>query len=191
MSIHVKFFHRGSFVVFDPHSASGETSESDRMIQFANHVLHVTMHSYSRIQQHRYGSPGSVWKAVSQKPIDRHACFFHRGSFSHARSIASVSEKAQGAVPLVCSRSDASLTAPPSPWRPKIEQGNYMLFFRRLHDGFACGRKLKVHFLHGRSWWSCGTWVEISKLANGQRHGRSGQCGSGFSTTSRNGKCVL
>ena len=155
------------------------------MVRFANHVLHVAMHSYSRIQR-RYGSPGSVW-TVSQEMIDCDACFFIEEAL--VWSIASMSEKAQSAVPFVCSGSDASLATPPSPlWRPEIEQGSHMLFFRRLHDGFACGRKLKVHFLHdGRSGWSCGAWVEISKLANGQRHGRSGQCG----TTSRNGKCVL
>ena len=98
--IFCKFFHRSSFVVFDPHSASCETSESDRMVRFANHVLHVAMHSNSRIQLHRYGSPGSVWKAISQKTIDRDACFFHRGSFGHAHGIASKSETRQGTVPL-------------------------------------------------------------------------------------------
>ena len=63
-----------------------------------------------------------------------------------------MSEKARGAVPFACSGFNASLATPPSLlWRQGIEQG--------LHDGFACGRKLKVHFLHdGRSGWSCGTW---------------------------------
>ena len=105
------------------------------MVRFANHVLHVAMHSYSRIQQHRYGSPGSIWKAVSQEMIDCDACFFHRGSFRHAWSIASMSEKAQSAVPFVCSGSDASLATPPSPVRrPEIEQGKHVLF-GVFHDG--------------------------------------------------------
>ena len=38
------------------------------------------------------------------KMVDCHACFFHRRSFRHVRSIASKSIKAQGAVPLICFR---------------------------------------------------------------------------------------
>ena len=46
-----------------------------------------------------------------------------------------MSEKAQSAVPFVCSGSDASLATPPSPVRrPEIEQGKHVLF-GVFHDG--------------------------------------------------------
>ena len=64
-------------------------------------------------------------------------------SLRHVRSIASKSIEAQGAVPLICSCSDGTLSTPPCPlWRPLIKQGHQALFGRRLHDSFACGRKL-------------------------------------------------
>ena len=37
------------------------------MVQLPDHVLHVAMQSDSRIQQDGYGSPGSIWKAMSHE----------------------------------------------------------------------------------------------------------------------------
>ena len=70
------------------------------MVRFNNHVLHVAMQFNSRIQQHGYGGPGSVWKGLSHETVDCYAFFFHRGCCGHVRGIASKSEKRQGTVPL-------------------------------------------------------------------------------------------
>ena len=37
------------------------------MVQFPDRVLHVAMQSDSWIQQYGYGSPGSIWKAMSHE----------------------------------------------------------------------------------------------------------------------------
>ena len=44
------------------------------MVQLPDYVLHVAMQSDSRIQL--YGSPGSIWKAMSHEMVDAmHASF--------------------------------------------------------------------------------------------------------------------
>ena len=126
-----------------PDSTSIESPKSDSMVSFP------TMFCMSRCRPIRGFSKtamevqSSMWKAMSHETVDCDACFFHRGSLRHVRSIASQSIKAQGAVPLICSCSDGTLSTPPCPlWRPLIKQGHQALFGRRLHDSFACGRKL-------------------------------------------------
>ena len=42
-------FDGSSFFVFNPDSTSIESSKSDSMVQFSDHVLHVAMQSDSRI----------------------------------------------------------------------------------------------------------------------------------------------
>ena len=48
-----------------------------------------------------------------------------------------------------------------------------------------------VIFVHKKDEGSYGSGIEVSKLANGEGHGRSGQLGFGLGTTSRNWKCMF
>ena len=55
-----------------------------------------------------------------------------------------------------------------------------MLFGRRLHDSFTCGRKVPGSFSFMKIRAGRQARIEVSKLANGEGHGRSSQFGFGF-----------
>ena len=58
-----------SFVVFDPHAATAELTESYRVVRLPDHVLNVAVQAHMRVEEHGDGRPSAVGEAALEKIV--------------------------------------------------------------------------------------------------------------------------